>query len=124
MKQYDRMKAPKVKSNKSPSSLTFKCNFGEGVICTIEVADQPSVTMGRVNIQRIDWSRNPNDDMLRPYIDWMHGVHQTLANKWRKRLIKFYRVLDGSAELWTYVPGKEPDFCGRGIPSFWHCTLE
>lgn len=48
--------------------------------------------------------------VIRPYIGWMNGVNQFLADKWKKKVMHVY-LLDskfGRTESWIYEPGQKP----------------
>lgn len=61
-----------------------------------------------VHIQNVVWDGNPNATILRPYINWMNSVNQTLSDKWKMKLMHCYLIKKDLVEIWGFEPGKQP----------------
>ena len=88
---------------------TFKCNFGSGIICTIQVsATQPA--QGQAHILGVEWSGTPpTKKVFRPYVAWINSVNQQLAGEWDTSIMHVFLLPDGKHEAWVYAPGKQPE---------------
>ena len=88
---------------------TFKCDFGSGVTCQIEVSDVPPAAK-EAHILKAEWTGKPTKAHLRPYIAWINSVNTQLAKEWN---ISFMHVFQlgrfwSKAEAWYYAPNKPP----------------
>lgn len=86
---------------------TFKCAFGPGITCKIQVTDT-APPKGESHIRLVEWTGTPSMLVLRPYVNWMHSVNQQLANEWGIKLMHIFLVSRTGIEVWGYEPGKEP----------------
>ena len=86
---------------------TFKCNFGKGVGCEIQVTDD-APAKGQKHILKVEWTGERTPRLLRPYIAWINSVNQTLANDWQRKIMQVFQVSDTRIEKWIYEPGKKP----------------
>lgn len=88
---------------------TFKCNFGKGVTCQVQVTDT-APPKGTAHIQKFEWSGKPSLRVIRPYVAWMNSVNKMLADEWGVKLMHVFQTKprweDG--EVWVYEPGKQP----------------
>lgn len=91
---------------------TFKCNFGKGLNCTIQVSDSPP-DKGSAHIQKIEWDGKPTKKVIRPYVAWINSVNQQLADEWGVKIMHVFQVKPGwtpeSLETWVYEPDGAPE---------------
>ena len=85
---------------------TFKCKFGKGVACEVNVTDE-FPTDGSQHIQKVKWSGKLRPGLLRPYISWMNSVNKLLADEWNVKLMHVF-MKKPYWEIWVYEPNKEP----------------
>jgi len=92
-----------------PGMKRFKCNFGHGVKCEVSVSDPPP-EKGKSHILGIAWTGQPTLKVMRPYINWMNDVNQTMANEWGVKIMHVYQMSKSwnDAEMWCFEPGKTP----------------
>ena len=86
---------------------TFKCNFGKGVSCELQVTDAPP-EKGSSHILACEWSGERTLKHLRPYVAWMNTVNKTLADEWGVKLLHVFQTSSTQVEMWSYEPGKAP----------------
>jgi hypothetical protein len=88
---------------------TFKCDFGNGVACEVQVADALP-EKGKHHIQKFVWSGKPTREVIQPYIAWMNSVNQLLADEWGVVLMHVFQTSPKwqEWETWTYAPNKQP----------------
>jgi len=87
---------------------TFRCDFGDGISCEVEIEDALPEGPSSGHIRSIFWSKKPTLEIVRPYIAWMNSVNKTLADKWNKKLMHIYEIEPNNLEVWVYEPGKPP----------------
>ena len=85
---------------------TFKCNFGRGLSCEVQVTDEPPAK--GAHVLKVEWSGERSARVIRPYIAWMNTVNTTLANEWGIKLMHVFQTAPTRAEVWVYEPGKPP----------------
>ncbi len=87
---------------------TFKCNFGKTQAKVI-VSDNPPEE-GSSHILEVEWSGEMTPKVIRPYIGWMNGINQRLADEWGVKLMHIYQLKPGweDVEIWTYEPDGKP----------------
>lgn len=86
---------------------TFKCNFGKGVMCEMQVADTPP-EKGTKHILGMAWEGKPNGRHMRQYIAWVNAVNKTLADEWGIKIMHVFQTAPNSFEAWEYEPNKAP----------------
>ena len=87
---------------------TFKCKFGKGIKCEIQVSDTAPPS-GSHHILKIKWTGKPSPRVLRPYIAWVNSVNKTLADEWGIKIMHVFQTTPTCCEAWTYEPGKQPE---------------
>jgi hypothetical protein len=93
---------------------TFKCDFGKGTSCRIEVTDTPPAN-GLSHVRTAAWTGRLTPEIAPQYLAWMHSVNKTLADEWNLGLIHVFRTAAHRAEIWLYKPGKAPEQIERSI---------
>ena len=89
---------------------TFKCNFGNGVICELETPDE-APSDGRHF--RFQWTGEPHPGLTRAYIAWMSSVNKLLADEWKVSFLHIFLTAPGKQETWAYTPGEPPKMISR-----------
>lgn len=87
----------------SSEHLTFRCDFGDGLVATLEV-DKP--TLGkRVEFKTVNWTKRPPDDenVRKSYRAWLEASIQQCADEWNLGI-----VCGAPGSLWFFRPHKEP----------------
>ena len=89
---------------------TFKCDFGDGVTCKVQVADVLP-EKGKAHIQKFEWTGKPSRQVIQPYIAWINSVNQLLADEWGVVLMHIFQTSPKwqEWEMWTYAPNKQPE---------------
>ena len=85
----------------------FKCQFGKGVACEMQVADTPPPA-GTSHILEAKWTGQPSPRVIRPYIAWVNSVNKLLADEWRISIMHVFLTAPGVQEMWVYQPDKPP----------------
>ena len=91
---------------------TFRCDFGNGVTCEVQVSDEPPAK-GEAHVRGVEWTGNATRKHFRPYVAWMNTVNVTLAKEWGMALMHCFQTSTNEAETWMYVPGKPARFIGK-----------
>ena len=88
---------------------TFKCDFGNGVSCQIEVPDV-APQKGTSHIEKVEWIGKVTPSVVRPYIRWMNSVNKLLCDEWGLSLMHIFQTSPRWTEweTWVYAPGKAP----------------
>ena len=88
---------------------TFKCNFGKGVTCEVQVTDS-APPKGSQHILKTEWTGKPSQRVIRPYVAWMNSVNKLLADEWGLKLMHVFQTKPSwtDAEIWVYEPNKPP----------------
>lgn len=88
---------------------TFKCDFGNGITCEMQVA-AALPEKGKHHIQKLKWTGQPTRSVIRPYIAWVNSVNQQLANEWGVSLMHIFQTSPRwqEWETWGYAPNSEP----------------
>lgn len=87
--------------------MMFRCDFGKGVTCEMEIGDEPP-TKGTSHILEIQWTGKPTIKTLRLYKAWMNSVNEMLADKWGFKFMHVFMLQKGRNECWVYEPGQRP----------------
>jgi hypothetical protein len=90
---------------------TFTHDFGDGVICTLEIADPVEGNSG--GPRKVNWSKLGTGSLTRRYVAWMNSVNCQLANEWQVSLCHVFRLGQFEQEAWGYWPGKPPKLLSR-----------
>ena len=85
----------------------FKCNFGLGVTCEVQMANEPPRPDGS-HVLKTVWEGEMSRRILRPYIAWMNGVNKQMADEWGVSFAHAFLISASEFEVWTYRPGKQP----------------
>jgi hypothetical protein len=86
---------------------TFKCNFGKGVTCEVQVTDS-APPQGSQHILKTEWTGKPSPRVLRPYIAWINSVNKLLADEWQIKIMHVFQTSQTQAEAWVYEPNRQP----------------
>lgn len=86
---------------------TFKCQFGQGVACEMQVTDAPPAP-GSNHMLKVEWEGRPSRRVLRPYVAWVNSVNKTLADEWGIKMMHVFQIAPGTLESWVYEPGRPP----------------
>jgi hypothetical protein len=87
---------------------TFKHDFGDGVSCTLEVADAPPANKDSGLIQKVTWSKDPGPHGVRRYVAWMNSVNFQLSKEWNVSICHVFQISRFEWEAWGYWPGMSP----------------
>ena len=98
---------------------TFKCNFGKGIACEVQITDTVP-EKEKSHILKMEWTGSPSRKRLRKieraYIDWMNSVNQQLADEWKISMMYVFHTFAGPVEMWGYSPGNPPRLLGKHNP--------
>lgn len=86
----------------------FKCDFGGGLVCSVEASDQPDASAAANGI-KVTWSGDIANLKIREYISWMNTVNKTLSDEWKRRVVIIYSIDATQTEEWIFTPGKDPE---------------
>lgn len=88
---------------------TFKCHFGNGLHCTVEVQDEVPAK-GENHIKNVIWKPDKprfTPKLISKYIQWFNTVEQQLANEWNCTIAHAYDT-DRGVILYKFSPNQKP----------------
>ena len=90
--------------------MMFRCDFGKGVTCEMEIGDEPP-TKGTSHVLEIQWTYTPTIKTLRLYKAWMNSVNKMLADKWGFTFMHVFMLQKAAMNVGYTNPASD-----RGVP--------